>query len=365
MRINREEYRQTIQRALEPHRFEILAKKSEWIHKSEPRLSGSFASGAEIDPHAVRPSLELVTTGKQHELWRYCRLMGSIPFNRGCGRLIRYLLRDEGHERRPIMGVIALSSPVLINKPRDEWIGWEYPRDVDIKRRKILACMELSVSMAVPPYNHLTAGKMICLSVLSNEVRRDYLDKFGEHVTPTGLVEGRLGLITTTSLYGSSIQYNRIKVDGRTAYRLIGYTSGFGNAYVTEKQFAEMETYLKENGKEIPKGWGTGRSYRLRVYTAYSRLRDGAPMAPSHQHPRSIYVAPLASNSKDFLCGRSEELNYYDLSYSRLVQIWRERWVVPRLARPDVIQRFRSADVPLLSDQLEAYKRTAYNAAAA
>jgi hypothetical protein len=265
------------------------------------------------------------------------------------------------------MGVIALSSPVLISKPRDEWAGWEYPRDVELKRRRLLCCMELSVSMAVSPYNHLTAGKMICLAALSREVTHDYLKKFEQHVTPTGLSEGRLALVTTTSLYGSSIQYNRIKVNDRTAYQLVGYTSGFGNSHVTEKEFAAMEDYLKEAGKPIAKGWGTGRSYRLRVYTAYSRLRHGAAMAPTHSHPRSVYVAPLASNTRAFLQGIDEDLAYYDLSFQELTAFWRKRWLEPRVAKSDVLERFRIAGANRrpLSYELDSYRQALSSSAAA
>src|SRR5262249_34705800 len=158
--------------------------------------------------------------------------------------LVRYLLRDDGQPGSPIMGIMAISSPVLICKPRDQWIGWQYPRDVQLKRRRLLACMDLTVSMGVPPYNVLTAGKLICLAALSNEVRRDYAEKFSNVETPTGLREARLALIATTSLYGSSIQYNRLRVSDSPAYQLVGHTTGFGNSHVTEEEFAEMETWL-------------------------------------------------------------------------------------------------------------------------
>jgi len=220
--------------------------------------------------------------------------------------------------------------------------------------------------MAVAPYNHLTAGKMICLAVLSREVRDDYFKKFAHHVTPTALSEGRLALITTTSLYGSSVQYNRIRVKDRTAYKLVGYTSGFGNSHLTEREFAAMEDYLREARKRIPKGWGTGRSYRLRVYNAYSRLRDGARCAPNHSNPRSVYVAPLAGNTREFLQGKAEELAYYDLSFAELAGGWRQRWLQPRAARSDVLERLRvsGADRQPLSGELEAY-RSRQRAAAA
>ncbi len=324
----------------------------------ERRIGEHLISGAEVHPDKIRPKLELVTAERQHDLWRYCRLWGSIPYNRGCGRLLRYLLRDEGQSGHPLMGIIALSSPVLINKPRDGWIGWKYPEHVDVKRERLLACMDLSVSMAIPPYNVLTAGKLICLAALSNEVRRDYLDKFGDARTTSGLQEGRLALITTTSLYGSSVQYNRLRVDDRAAYKHVGYTTGYGNAHLTEEEFAEMEEYLQEIGKPIPKGWGTGRSYRLRVYSAYYRHRHGEKHAPAHDHPRSVYVAPLATNSREFLCRETDNLKSYDLPLSDLVDNWRERWLASRLAKPDVMQHFRASDPmdKLLSTELADYR---------
>ena len=354
LQIDREEYRRLVQESLAPHRLELLQQRANWILRTESWIGDYLINGDDVDVERIQPRLELVTTDRQHEAWRYCRLWGAIPYNRGCGRLLRYLLRDGGQPGAPIMGVIALSSPVLISKPRDQWIGWQYPVDLDLKRRRLLTCMELTVSMAVPPYNHLTAGKLICLAALSNEVRRDYWEKFHAVSTPTGLREGRLALIATTSLYGSSVQYSRIRVDGRLAYQLIGYTSGFGNAHITELEFAAMERYLREIGRPIPKGWGTGRSYRLRVYTAYCRHRYGERHAPSHENPRSVYVAPLAENTQAFMRGEDEHLSLYDYPFASLAANWRSRWLASRLEKADVVERFRLTDPmkDLLSSEL-------------
>jgi hypothetical protein len=344
MDISLEEYRQTVRSFLAPHRLELLKKRENWVRRAERWIGGYLIRGDQVDIDRIAPRLELVTSARQHEIWRYCRLWGSIPYNRGCGRLLRYLLRDDGQPGSPLMGIMALSSPILICKPRDQWIGWQYPEDVDVKRRRLLACMDLTVSMAVPPYNHLTAGKLICLAAISNEVRRDYGDKFGAVETPTKLREGRLALITTTSLYGSSVQYNRIRIDGRAAYKLVGYTTGFGNSHLTEQEFAEMEEYLSDAGKPIAKGWGTGRSYRLRVYTAYARLRQHDKQAPAHTHSRSVYVAPLAANAREFLRGLDEELAPYDCQFEDLVEDWRLRWLAGRASKQDVLDRFRATD---------------------
>jgi hypothetical protein len=339
-----EEYRRHVRETLAPHRLELLERQARWIRSTEEWIKDYFINGDSVDISGIRPKLELVTTERQHAVWRYCRCWGSIPYNRGCGRLLRYMLRDEGQSGCPVMGVMSLSSPVLINKPRDNWIGWQYPRDLDLKRRRLLTCMELSVSMAVAPYNVLTAGKMICLAALSNEVRQDYRKKFRSAKTPTGISESRLALVTTTSLYGSSVQYNRIKVGGMQAYKLIGYTSGFGNAHLTEEEFRNMELTLRRSGVVIPKGWGSGRSYRLRVYTAYCRLEFKADKAPPHENHRSVYVAPLASNALPFLRGECNKLEPYDRPFERMADLWRERWLESRLRKPDVVDRFRASN---------------------
>ncbi|SRR6266567_2662736 len=357
LQIPIEAYRKTVQENLAPHRFELLEQQVDWILRTESWIHEYFIPGRDVDIARIQPKLELVRTERQHAIWRYCRLKGSIPYNRGCGRLLRYLLRDEGQPNAPIMGVISLSSPVLINKPRDHWIGWRYPEHTDLKRHKLLSCMDLTVSMAIPPYNYLTAGKMICLAMLSEDVRKDYWDKFHSMATPSGLQEGRLALITTTSLYGSSIQYNRLKVGERLAYHFVGYTAGFGNAHVTEAEFLEMEQYLKNIGKPIPKGWGTGRSYRLRVYSAYCRHKFGQKQAPAHEQPRSVYLAPLAQNTQAFLRGEDEELNFYNLPFDLLMENWRNRWLISRLNNPNVMEQFRVADptTTLLSRELAEY----------
>jgi hypothetical protein len=204
--LTREEYQDFVRASMAAHRLEILERHAPWVHKNERHIQRYLIRGADVDVTRIRPRLELVTTNNQRAIWRYCRLWGSIPYQPGCGRRLLYLLRDEGQPNAPIMGIIGLASPIILNKPRDQWIKWQYPRDVECKRRRLLTCMDMTVSMAVEPYNHLIAGKMICLAVLSNELRQDYATKYEAVQTPSGMQEGRLALITTTSLYGSSIQ---------------------------------------------------------------------------------------------------------------------------------------------------------------
>jgi hypothetical protein len=196
---------------------------------------------------------------------------------------------------------------------------------------------------------------MICLAALSNEVRWDYAARYTEAETPSGMREGRLALITTTSLYGSSVQYNRLRIGGNLAYRPVGYTSGHGNAHLTEATFAEMEAFLITNGRAVPKGWGTGRSYRMRVLTAYRRQRRDDDQARPHEQARSVYVAPVAANAQAFLREETDELDWYDWPLARLADCWRDRWLAARVANSQVMARFRATDPSreLLSAELK------------
>jgi hypothetical protein len=209
--------------------------------------------------------------------------------------------------------------------------------------------------MAVPPYNHLIAGKMLCLAMVSKQVRQDYANKYCDHVTPTGMSENRLALITTTSLYGSSVQYNRVRVDGQSIYKLVGYTEGYGNTHLTEQEFANMEQYLRQIDKPIPKGWGTGRSYRLRVYTAYYRERYNLPQAPNHRQPRSVYAVPLGRKTREFLRGETDDIEPFDYELGYLASVWKQKWLSKRANNSESLARFRQSDPTndLLSCQIE------------
>jgi hypothetical protein len=353
--ITLEEHRQQVRDALLPHRLELLIFSRSWIERTERWIRDYVIPGAEVDVKRIEPYLETCMTQRQHDIWRYFRMWSVIPYNRGCGRLIRYLLRDAGQPGYPVMGVASLMSPVLICRPRDEWIGWEYPRDRDLKKTKLLSCMDLSICMAVPPYNHLIAGKMLCLAMVSNQVRRDYANKYRDCATPTGMSENRLALITTTSLYGSSVQYNRVRVDGQLFYEMVGYTEGYGNTHLTEQEFANMEQYLRQIDKPIPKGWGTGRSYRLRVYTAYYRERYNLSQAPNHRQPRSVYVVPLGRKTREFLRGEANDFEPFDYELDYLTDVWKQKWLSKRVNNRGSMARFRQSDPTnnLLSRQIE------------
>ena len=92
--------------------------------------------------------------------------------------------------------------------------------------------MDAYVIGALPPYNYLLGGKLISYLLASKEVRQIYERKYKDKLT---LIDKRkshqLAGIFTTSLYGRSSQYNRLKYDGRLLYNKIGETKGFGTLH--------------------------------------------------------------------------------------------------------------------------------------
>ena len=102
-----------------------------------------FADGNELADRlttegaaAIVPQLELVHLGARDEgtglllqdVWRYARHFWSIPYQSTPGRNMFYLVRDEGHAARPLIGIAALGNPVLGLSQRDDYYGWSARR---------------------------------------------------------------------------------------------------------------------------------------------------------------------------------------------------------------------------------------------
>lgn len=81
----------------------------------------------------VDPYLEFVTSGEavcQHtglrlmDVWRYFRHTWTNQYTQAPGRTMAFLVRDRAAANHPVMGIGALSSPIMQIRERDSWIGW-------------------------------------------------------------------------------------------------------------------------------------------------------------------------------------------------------------------------------------------------
>ena len=71
--------------------LEIVARQ-DWLRPHLPKYLPFFANGNEVTPEHIDPILVEVTTRQQHNLFRVARLLWSLPFSRGYGRRLRFLI---------------------------------------------------------------------------------------------------------------------------------------------------------------------------------------------------------------------------------------------------------------------------------
>lgn len=316
----------------------ILLAEDALAHDEE-KLLAYIASGGEVDPTQIKPKLRQVEPDTiESKLFRYACLHWSIPVSEGYGRRLRFLIFDESNGK--LMGLFALGDPVYSIKARDEWIGW----DSKAKAERLYHVMDAYVLGAVPPYSRLLAGKLVALATVCNEVRKVFAQRYTNRKT---LISGKkrgphLALVTTTSALGRSSLYNRVKYKNRLVFQSVGFTGGWGEFHFSDGVYEDLSEFAKRHcvPSEKKTQWGNGfRNRRELVQKVLFKL--GFPKAMlNHGIQRELFVAPLAANTVEFLCGEEGPLRYRRLSFGKAVEFWRRRWLIPRAERDDSFREF-------------------------
>lgn len=230
--------------------------------------------------------------------------------------------------------------------------------------------MELITCGAVAPYQQLLGGKLVAMLMTSPQVVADVRKRYSGRVSliASGMA-GRsivrtpaLSVLTTSSLYAfGSAQYNRIRIPGTVAgadttddirYRRVGSTDSYGTVqFASDTTDSLMAAARLANSKRrlVNNLFGEGMSPKLRS------LRLGLEalgLTPDeylrHHSPRLLYVAPMVTNTADLMLGLSRRPRYVlpvgggASTTGEIAQFWFDRWVRPRLDRPETIDRVRS-----------------------
>lgn len=99
----------------------------------------------------IDPYLEFIPTGsatcaqtglRLMDIWRYFRHTWSNQYMSVPGRSMQFLVRDRAAPNHPVMGICALSSPIMQIRERDDWIGWN--PDVFLERVKTAPTAKLA-----------------------------------------------------------------------------------------------------------------------------------------------------------------------------------------------------------------------------
>ena len=326
-----------IKKSMNVSRQQILEKNNEWIKKHIDLAKKNLAQGRDVLKSKILPRIEVCKTKKQHSIFRIFRYYWSSPYSEYIGRRIRLLIRDDGIEGSPIIGIAALGSSIIHIPTRDKWIGW----DKETRTNNIIYTMDAYVLGALPPYNYLLGGKLVSYILASNEIREIYKKKYKDKMT---IIRGRkaddLICIFTTSLYGNSSQYNRLRFENRLLYIPIGYTSGYGTLHISNETFLAMQQLLSEKGIMITNRFGDGPNWRMRVVrTASDIIGFDSDVLLRHSYKRGVYAVPLTKNFRSFLLGKADRAIYYNLPLETLVKFWKERWLNMRKKNMNVINK--------------------------
>jgi len=334
-----------IKSSMQIKRQEQILKKSDWIAAHLSLARKNLAEGTSALASRIEPIIEVCETKKQFDLFRICRFYWSSPYSEYVGRRIKLLIRDSSLPKRPLIGIAALGSSIVHIPERDKWIGW----DKKARTANLVYTMDAYVLGALPPYNYLLGGKLISYILASNEIRAIFCRKYKGQVTNISKRKAnRLACIFTTSLYGKSSQYNRLKFNNQLLYIPIGKTKGYGTLHLTDETFDAMRELLGTHDIVVTNRFGDGPIWRMRVIrTASDLLGFNSDFLLRHSFQRNIYAIPLAHNFKKFLKGEQKRLNYFNYSLETLVDYWRTRWLSQRRKQPEVgraVLGFRSED---------------------
>ena len=332
--------KETIRNSMAFKRIEIIDKNKVWIEKYIDLARCNLAAGRDVLNSDIDPIIEVCENERQHRLFRILRYYWSSPYSEYVGRRIKLIIRDRAIKNKPVIGIAALGSPIIHIPERDKYIGWHKTT----RTRNLIYTMDAYVIGALPPYNYLLGGKLISYILASKEIRNIYRKKYKDQITikEKRKVNKLIGIFTT-SLYGNSSQYNRLKYNNELLYRPIGETKGYGTLHLSEETIQLMIKFLKSKGVEVGHKFGDGPSWVMRVIrSAGDLLGFDSNFLLQHSFKRKIYFVPMAKDSKRFLNGETKQPLFYNYTKKDLVDYWKKRWLVNRKKNLKVINEVLS-----------------------
>jgi hypothetical protein len=321
-------------------RREQLKLHRRFLVRNFRKVKEYSVSGEELEPSKIRLELIEVPPESFHSrLFFWWNLVWwSIPYDKPIGRQMRFILWDKAHDSP--FGMFYLQSPPLRSAVRDEFLGLDRDQ-VDYWINQSLYGQRIG---ALPPYNQLLGGKMVCLSMTSDEVREAYARKYKDRKTLLRERElpNRLLFISTTSAYGKSSVYERVKFKDEVVSQFIGYTSGSGTFHLPEILYKECLQYLKEQGISTRRGYGTGPSRKLKLISVAFRLL-GIGRLTHHNIKRGYYILPNVKNLHGVIHDDQVPI-WHDRPFKHLERFWLNRWCIPRSDRVHEWKNFDSKD---------------------
>lgn len=234
------------------------------------------------------------------------------------------------------------------------------------KKEKVGAnMMNINVCGAIPPYNEILGGKLVAMSMTGPKVIETYKEKYGGQVSKIAssmkgeakVKSNELAFLDTTSLFEvGSAQYSRIRVPadkGTIEYENIGKTKGMGSVQFgpETREKLSLANEIIEGREKVRGRFGEGVGPRMRKIKNGLKNLGLSTKLLRHDSPRIVFGIDLASNTKEFLRGEDDEVDYYwDMSrdpekaQEDVYEHWKERWLSKRVLKNEIMERIKEFD---------------------
>lgn len=246
----------------------------------------------------IRPyNIKLLNVGS-NVIAHYQKLMSKAVWRPAPGRKLGFLVVQDDS----LLGLIFLASPVIRLTARDQYLFPEASSGFNYGAA-LREYMDMSVCVSAQPIGwYWNLGKLMAMIAPT----------LGDYVTARygGTFKG----VTTTSLWGKSIQYNRI-------YRFLGYSKGFGHEHISDMEYKHMVDYLESRtifGGVLPScSFSAGCNPRMRRIAEYRKVTGDESVTLEHGNLRGVYYHPAVAPE----------------SWGTVIMDWYERWGLPRYER--------------------------------
>jgi len=320
------------------------SRQRAWITWAWQTYSRWFANGTDVIPERITPVLCDARYPPFRDLFRLVRLSWSVPFSRGCGRRMRFVVIDAAIEK--VIGILGFQSPPLSFPARDR--RWTYPPG----KKPLLVNQTLDIHTlgAIPPYDRLLGGKLLAYLAVSNEVRAQYRQRYHQQrtIVANRVLPPDVVAYTTVGAFGKSSMYERLTYRNVPLVISLGATEGYGVFHLTP-WYRSLRMLLREQGIDDQTGLqhGPRRKWQLITMALHSL---GLPSSLlRHGIRRHAYLFPLIHNLDEYMDGRDETPIVRDYPLVDLVAWWKERWLLPRAQRvPD----WKDATIDILRSRL-------------
>lgn len=265
------------------------------------------------DIEQIEIQLIVVENTDQRDLFDYIRhRISSMPQCQTPGRILSVLVYDQ--HSRTYLGILQFTTDLLQSEFKDQFIGLDPNKRGRLKQHIRDHSVNLSICVPVQPFGfNFCGGKLLAMLAFSIELHQFYQTRYSH----------QLALITTTSIHGKSIQYDRLK-----QLKFIGLTKGFGTSHIPISFITKGREFLQANH---PQCLQQKQSNWQLLKIIAEKLNINQEQLFFHGNQRGIYCGWTGTDAREYLLKKRMNFTTNQLQSAReITAFWMQRWARQR-----------------------------------